>query len=46
MMHPGQDVRLGELSEKIPGIGDSYRPDAEPPTLLAPQHLHAAGRVT
>jgi hypothetical protein len=46
VVHPGQDVWLGELSEKIPGVGNSHRLDAEPPIFLAPQHLHAAGRVT
>jgi hypothetical protein len=34
------------LSEKIPGVGDSHGLNAEPSSLLAAQHLHAADRVT
>jgi GNAT superfamily N-acetyltransferase len=46
VMYPGEDVRLGELPEKIPGVRYCHSSDAEPPSLLAPQHLHTAGRVT
>jgi hypothetical protein len=46
VLYPGDDVRLGNMSKKIPWVGYGDGAGAESPGLLAAQHPNAVVRVT
>jgi hypothetical protein len=42
VMHPGDHVRLGDVLEQVPAVGDGDGSDEKPPGLLTGQHPRSA----